>query len=230
MATLLELAKLSNAVYDLSQEVAGWTCTPLKCRGGQPGFQAAEYRRDGDVVIAFRGTSKIVSSDGVADLKLFAGMNTTYFAQGDAFAEPYQGKSNVIVTGHSLGGAIAQVVANRGGFVMATFNAPGVGVIASRNIAKSTPWMNAIRVRGMALSTVRHPIQAARDVQYAFRPVRGVNLCLSKDPISIVGNHYGKVLRIEGGTLTNAHSMETVISVLEMPRYAAIANRQPHTF
>lgn len=231
MATLLELARLANAVYDLSPNVPGWVRTAMKTASGRlDGFQAATFARGGDVVVVFRGTAQAM--DVVADAKLGTGMNSTYFDAGEEFAEPYQGKSNVVVTGHSLGGAIAQIVANRGGFVMATFNAPGVGVIASRNIAQSTLPMNAIRTAGMVASAVRHPVQAAKDMRYAFRPVKGVNLCLANDMVSQIGNHYGTVMRIPGvgGNPLTEHKITTVISVLEQPKNAALANRIPQTF
>ncbi|MBK8977232.1 MAG: hypothetical protein IPM29_15075 [Planctomycetes bacterium] len=231
MASLLELARMANAVYDNSPAVPGWVCTSFRAASGAlDGFQAATFTKGGEVVVAFRGTAQAM--DGVADFKLGTGMNSTYFAAGEKFAAPYQGRQNVTVTGHSLGGAIAQVVANRGGFLMATFNAPGVGVIASRNIGESNPLMNVVRTAGMMASTLRHPMQAARDVTYALRPVRGVNLCLENDAISKIGNHYGRVLRIRGtgaNPLTE-HRITTVISVLELPRNAALANSSPRSY
>jgi putative lipase involved disintegration of autophagic bodies len=231
MATLLELARMSDAVYTQQPQLAGWVRTGFQASSGAlDGFQAAIFTRGGEVVVVFRGTAQAM--DGIADLKLGTGMNSTYFDAGDQIAAAYQGQANVTVTGHSLGGAIAQVVANRGGFVMATFNAPGVGVIASRNIGQSNPAMNVVRTAGMLASSVRHPVQAMRDVTNAFRQVRGVNLCLEGDAVSRIGNHYGRVLRIHG-TSTNPlteHRITTLISVLERPENAALANRTPMSF
>lgn len=232
MATLLDLARLANAVYERAPTLPlGWTRTEFKpASGNLNGFQAATFLGPGGTVIAFRGTAQTM--DGIADLKLGTGMNSTYFDAGEEFARRYQGRPDTVVTGHSLGGAIAQIVANRGGFVMATFNAPGVGVIASRNIADSTLPMNAVRTAGMMVSALRHPVQAAKDVRFAFRPVRGVNLCLTGDAVSRIGNHYGAVMRIPGtskGPLTE-HRMTTMISVLEQPRNAALAKRHPVSF
>ena len=176
--------------------------------------------------MAFRGTAQAM--DGVADLKLGTGMNSSYFYEGEEFAEKAGG--NAIVTGHSLGGAIAQVVANRGGYTMATFNAPGVGVIASRNILKSTSLMNAVRLTGMAASVLRHPMQAGSDIWHAFGTVKGVNLCLQNDAVSQMGNHYGKVRRITGTSKNplTEHSISTVISVLKKNKI--LAARRPGSF
>ena len=224
MANLLELAELSNAVYntaDLKRKaavvVAGhgkWSCTDYKlASGSMNGFQAGMFVKGGQKVVAFRGTAQAM--DGVADLKLGTGMNSSYFYEGEEFAA--KSGVNTIVTGHSLGGAIAQIVANRGDYVMATFNAPGVGVIASRNILNSTPLMNTVRVGGMLTSLFRHPMQAGSDIWNAFNVVKGVNICLNNDAVSQIGNHYGKVRRIAGTSMNplTEHSISTVIDVLK---------------
>ncbi len=233
MATLLELAKMSQAVYDSDLSggsVVGWSCNQFRrASGALSGFQGAIFVGSGVTVIAFRGTDQAM--DLASDIKLGIGMNSTYFDLGEQFASLATGP-NIIVTGHSLGGAIAQVVANRCGHVLATFNAPGVGVIASRNMIESSPIMNAVRVGGMLVSAVRHPIQAAKDVQNVFRSVQGINLCLQNDAVSRIGNHYGKVLRITG-TSSNPmteHGIATVISVLEKPENASLARRSPGSF
>ncbi len=231
MVSLLELSYMSNAAYDTEMSrgavVRGWSCRRIqRASGSLNGFQGAIFTKGGTTVVAFRGTAQ--GMDVVADLKLGTGMNSTYFDLGEQFASRATG-ANVIVTGHSLGGAIAQVVANRGGYIMATFNAPGVGVIASRNILRSNPLMNTVRVAGMMVSAARHPFQAASDVANVFRSVRGVNICLQNDVVSRIGNHYGRVMRIAGTTSNPAteHGIETVISVLEQPGNATLAARSP---
>lgn len=234
MASLLELANMSNAAYEpdlaRNQVVSGWRCERFhRASGSLNGFQGAIFSKGGVKVVAFRGTDQAM--DVVADIKLGLGMNSTYFDLGEQFASIASGP-NVIVTGHSLGGAIAQVVANRTGHVLATFNAPGVGVILSRNILRSNPLMNVVRAHGMAVSAIRHPRQAVSDVANTFRIVRGINLCLQNDVVSQVGNHYGRVLRIPG-TSSNPkteHGLLTVISVLEQQENSALARRSPGSF
>ena len=237
MANLLELAELSSAVYETaalkkksSVKVAGhgtWDCIDYKlASGSMNGFQAGMFTNGTETVVAFRGTAQAM--DGVADLKLGTGMNSSYFYEGEEFAA--KAGASAIVTGHSLGGAIAQIVANRGDYVMATFNAPGVGVIASRNILKSTSLMNTVRVAGMITSIARHPMQAGSDIWNAFNVVKGVNICLNNDAVSQMGNHYGKVRRIAGTSMNplTEHKISTVISVLEKNK--TIGLKQPGSF
>lgn len=192
MAKILELAKMAEAAYDKNLHrgsmVSSWTCIHIRRSSGSlNGFQGAIFSKQGATVVAFRGTAQAM--DLVADIKLGTGMNSTYFYLGEQYTSLVSG-GNIIVTGHSLGGAIAQVVANRTGHAMATFNAPGVAVIASRNMHKSNPLLNIVRFQGMLSSAVRHPFQAASDVKNAFRSVRGLNLCLKNDVVSKIGNHY----------------------------------------
>jgi hypothetical protein len=230
MPTLLELARLASAVYDPRPAAPGWSCNGIeRARGSLDGFQAASFVRGSELVIAFRGTAQAV--DAVADLKLGTGMNSSYFAAGEEFTAGYELFSSVTVTGHSLGGAIAQVVANRRGHPMATFNAPGVAVMTGRNLSLQHPAMLILRHGGMLASAIRHPIQAARDVKSAFNVVRGVNLCLNNDIVSKIGNHYGRVMRIPGTGVNplTEHGIATVISVLEKPENLSIARLTPLT-
>lgn len=227
-ATLLDLAKLTGAVYSTPPtEPAGWRCTSRRLASGGgtwEAMQAAHYTGPGGSVIAFRGTNlssaAIVGSvqDVVADLLLGTGQNSDYFSAAQEFCRPYAGRADVVVCGHSLGGAIAQIIANRMGFRMATFNAPGVGVIASRNFGQGTLGMTLVRTVGMVGGVVAHPIQAAQDVRHAFRSVQGINIKLQGDAVSAMGVHYGHVQTVRtvvpGGALTQ-HSIDNVIKALE---------------
>ena len=228
MPTLLDLARLSGAVYDTPPSaVPGWHvgATRLAAAGGVwEGLQAAYYAGAGGGVIAFRGTN--LSSAAIyaslqdidADLTLGTGQNSSYFSSAESFCAPYAGRGVVVVCGHSLGGAIAQVVANRMGFRMATFNAPGVGSFASRNWGTGTVGMTAIRMAGTIGGSVRHPFQAYRDMRYAFRAVRGVNIRIEGDAVSQMGVHYGllKTIKsaVKGGPLAQ-HGIATVLASLE---------------
>jgi pimeloyl-ACP methyl ester carboxylesterase len=215
MPTIRDLGLLANAVYDEVPAVQGWSCPGHRvASGGLNGFQAATFTQGGFTVLVFRGTAQVM--DVAADLKLGTGMNSTYFSDGEAYAAAVPPGDNVYVCGHSLGGAIAQVVANRGGYKMVTFNAPGVAVFASRNIGDATLGMTAVRTGGMLLSSVRHPMQAYRDVRATFHTVRGLNIRLSMDAVSQMGVHYGELVTIQGPSSNplTEHRMTTMNEVL----------------
>lgn len=219
MPTIRDLGRMAAAVYEDEPAVEGWTCpNHLRASGGWNGFQAATFTGDGATIIVFRGTAQAM--DVGADLRLGTGMNTSYFSDGESYAAGAAAPGeDVYVCGHSLGGAIAQVVANRGGYKMVTFNAPGVAVFASRNVrdmATSTPWMQAIRMGGALVSSVTSPMQAYRDIRSTFHTVRGLNIRLSYDAVSSIGIHYGEVVTLEGPTMNpaTAHYMATVNQVL----------------
>ena len=217
MATIRELGLMAAAVYEDDPQVEGFTCpNHLAASSGWNGFQAATFTGGGVMVIVFRGTSQAM--DVGADLRLGTGMNTSYFSDGEDYAARASPPGeDVYVCGHSLGGAIAQVVANRGGYKMVTFNAPGVAVFASRNFNRSvTPWMQAIRMGGALVSTVTNPMQTWRDVRSTFHTVRGLNIRLSYDAVSSIGVHYGEVVTLEGPTMNpaTAHGIATVNEVL----------------
>ena len=157
-------------------------------------FQAVAYRCGRKNVVAFRGTQ--TGGDGVTDAALGLGMNSGYYATAQAFVEGVPGGVDILC-GHSLGGAIAQVVANRLGLPMVTFKAPGVGVLASQNILQAEARLLAVRTAGMVIGSVFKPKQALLDVRSAFRSVRGMNYRLKGDPVSMYGVHYGNVTMID---------------------------------
>ena len=219
MPTIRDLGLMAAAVYEDEPAVGGWVCpNHLQASSSWNGFQAATFTKEGVTVIVFRGTSQAM--DVGADLRLGTGMNTSHFSDGEDYAAGAAAPGdNVYVCGHSLGGAIAQVVANRGGYKMVTFNAPGVAVFASRNVrdmATSTPWMQAIRVGGALVSTVTNPMQTFRDIRATFNTVRGLNIRLSYDAVSSIGIHYGELVTLTGPTMNpaTAHRMATVNEVL----------------
>lgn len=203
--TFGELCAMAGAIYndndavtqEMNQTVStnGWTAKSFP--PGSSGFQAGVFSRGGDTVVAFRGTVPSNTGDLLADLKLGMGMNTSHFAQGEAVLSQLKGQ-NVTLTGHSLGGAIAQIVGNRARLPFVTFNAPGVAVLASRNIYTANPAVLGVRLAGAAASAVFSPGQAWSDIKSAFHRVRGVNVCLMGDPVSLYGVHYGKVVRLLG--------------------------------
>ncbi|HEX8568368.1 MAG TPA: hypothetical protein VF699_00365 [Caulobacteraceae bacterium] len=217
MPTILELAEMSNAVYDLTNAPNGWTQVDAKTAPPRSGLQAATYTQGSETVIAFRGTVPSQSGDLQADAMLGLGMNCEYFAEAEAYASAHAGDpSKTTLCGHSLGGAITQIVGNRQSIKFATFNAPGVALFASRNIGSSTVTGLAVRTAGATLSAVMSPRQAWRDIRATFNVVNGLNVRLRMDVVSMIGVHYGDIVSLETPSWSpaEAHGIGTVIGVL----------------
>ena len=195
MPTIETYAKLANAIYSDDVQVGEWTRARHRA-GLSSGLEAAVYTRGTAQVVSFKGTT--TPDEVVADAKLGLGMNTTYYWEAEAFVKKYATAAEVYLTGHSLGGAIAQIVGHRRELPFVTFNAPGVGLVATKNILYTPPHMTAIRTAGSIFSTFRHPIQAYRDARSVFHKNRGINYRLSGDVVSRTGVHYGKVKTISG--------------------------------
>jgi len=113
MATHQDLAVLSDCVYG-DGTVQGWTKlnVPLPPPSGT-GFYAAAYRNDttGDVVVAFRGTDD--GRDLSVDGSILLGNTADQYPDALTFygnvTTQYPG-TPITLTGHSLGGALAQYV------------------------------------------------------------------------------------------------------------------------
>ncbi len=228
MARVITYARACNAVYDASPTIPSpWKRVAFQASGGglQDAFQGAAFVRGSHMIVAFKGTSS--AADVVTDAKLGVGMNTVQYACAARFMGtlPVQGK-DVTLCGHSLGGAIAQIIGNRHRLPFITFNAPGVGLI-SRNldeVAATVPLGTAaLRTAGAVVSAIRHPMQAAQDLGSITYRVRGVNFRLGRDVVGSIGVHYGPVIEIpySGGSfdVIEKHKMTSVLASLETSRY-----------
>lgn len=121
----------------------------------RPPFAAFAFRNvvTGEVVVSYRGTDGL--SDGVADSHILSGNWDQQFQQGmeflahvknrtDLFPDDFD-RSNLLVTGHSLGGAIAQVVAYAYGLDGSTID-PG----AADRIVKTAEFQAAAMAAGLS--------------------------------------------------------------------------------
>ncbi len=136
------------------------------------GFQATAYRRldTGEVVIAYRGTEfgREPLQDGVlADAGMvFAGVNAQ---TGDAMAftrkvmglaaadaEKYHYPLSVTVTGHSLGGTLAEITAYRCGLHGETFNSYGAAGLLEGVPAGGDQVIDHVRVPDGVSAGSRH--------------------------------------------------------------------------
>ncbi|MBI3777224.1 MAG: DUF2974 domain-containing protein, partial [Gammaproteobacteria bacterium] len=129
-------AALAGDVYNDAGAPEGWT--RLEMPGGltansENGFYAAAYKNDesGEIVVAYRGTDEL--QDAIPDVQFGSGVKPNQYDNARAFYDAVKqqsGGASISLTGHSLGGGLAQLVAastHNDDRVSATaFNAPGV--------------------------------------------------------------------------------------------------------
>lgn len=135
MATTFELAELSDLVYDLKpseewkivEEINNLTGGDIFTEN--TGFKAAIYEKGNERVVAYAGT-EVEIGDYIADLKIILKMLPRQAEEAIYFFEKfYDPEYKTTVTGHSLGGALAEIVGNLYPLKIqksVTFNSPGV--------------------------------------------------------------------------------------------------------
>ena len=144
-----DLKQLSGHVYENGEfEIpAGWE----KVESSPPsksGMQAAVYVNSStnDLVVAYRGTEPDKKDEKWKDFKADAIMflNSQISAQyieallfyHNVKKNPKYRGMNVTVTGHSLGGSLAQIVSAQNGCPAVTFNAYGTGDVLKKHFNK----------------------------------------------------------------------------------------------
>ncbi|RDE50396.1 MAG: DUF4347 domain-containing protein, partial [Candidatus Accumulibacter meliphilus] len=129
------LAQMAELAYEGSPSFADWDARMYSAPGA-PGFFAVMFSKGKDIVIAFRGTDtdSTIVSDLPADLAIAADVIPYPFNWDAQFGEAIamaaairntHDDANIYVTGHSLGGALAQVVSEMFGCSGATFDPGG---------------------------------------------------------------------------------------------------------
>lgn len=220
MPSVFDFAMLSNEIYsDIPMNAGGWAVSATKLKWASGELQAAVFTKNGDAIVAFKGTTG--GADYLADIKLFLCMNSSYFRKAEQFVQK-NAPEGAILTGHSLGGAIAQVVGHRKNMPFVTFNAPGVALLPTlqsssvgRNLSQLNPVLGVARTVGAMAGAMRHPRQAARDFCALRNKSDGRNYRLSGDVVSQIGIHRGKVITVSGadyaGDPLSQHSMDNLM-------------------
>ena len=93
------------------------------------GLQAKVLFNGKDIIIAYRGTDNFLSRDILNDLVMVRGDIPEQATMALSLYDKYAGNKKhipVTVTGHSLGGSLAEIVSGIRGGVAVTFNAYGV--------------------------------------------------------------------------------------------------------
>ena len=138
--TVHQLSLLALAVYDNpSSGIDGWRVV-RQFGSFTQGFYAALFAKGRTLALALRGTDD--GWDIIPDLLIFMGQLPDQYAHATAAFDrsaSYIGAGGMFkkfaLTGHSLGGGLATLLAVQTGHPAVTFNAPGV----SRSLASSLP-------------------------------------------------------------------------------------------
>jgi T5SS/PEP-CTERM-associated repeat protein len=137
------------------------------------GFLAVAYKDgNGNIVIAYRGTVPTEYKNLLSDTSFVTGIPSAAFTSYTSYAAAFLAKiaaanpgANITVTGHSLGGALAQLVGLASGLDTVTFDAPGPlllilglrGALApasALNTSHQTPTITNYRLYGDQVSEV----------------------------------------------------------------------------
>jgi hypothetical protein len=130
-----QLKELSGYVYKDSNSVKPKDWVELSSsEDKKTGFYAQAFYKGNDVVIAFRGTDanrgkKELAKDAFSDVKMGAGLLPAQIVDARDFYNQIQKefpKQNIILTGHSLGGNLAQALGTETGKQTVTFGAYGL--------------------------------------------------------------------------------------------------------
>ena len=101
------------------------------------GFHGEAFYKNGKVVIAMRGTEKEDKKDWQNDISMGMKKLPNQYVDAQKFYEKVKKDfpdQEIIFTGHSLGGSLAQLMSNKTGHETVTFNAYGVRDILQGNV------------------------------------------------------------------------------------------------
>jgi hypothetical protein len=215
--TSLNYAEIANRVYNIDRVAGGgdswvvggfdsglfkegmsWGATNTDFKGCV--YVSKSYK---EAVVAFQGTVPSKGGDLLADAQLaifgLVGMLPQYCDAAtrlfDRTRQVYP-DYEISFTGHSLGGALAQVLGHWTGLPFVTFNAPGMWGDIQKS--KLVPWSRANMVKSI-VGTFKGPMLAKQTA------TTGRNFRNVMDPVSAYGLHYGPVTRFWGAGL---HSMD----------------------
>lgn len=225
--TTLQYAQMANRVYNIdnpsdpeSYTVPGFI--PALFKEGMAwgktntGFKGCVYvsQDSHECVVAFQGTKPSKAGDLVADVQIFLGQLTQYAGAAlrlfNRCAEVYP-NHQASLAGHSLGGAIAQVIGHWTGAPFVTFNAPGMW--GQLQFAKVNPFAGPKTMWRSIKGTVKGSLAAKQ------KAATGRNFRNVLDPVSGFGSHYGPVTRFWG---KGAHSMDDVEARIRSSRWARV--------
>jgi hypothetical protein len=202
MATIANYLSLAEAAYG-GDPGPRWQCLKWeKATWYGNGFQGGVFGDDRELIVAFSGTMggpiSAPISQNSANVRIGIGVIPNMAGAAKAlvdWAEPRRGEKFISIVGHSLGGALAQVVGAWSGYPFVSFNGPGMAAhlkLSAFNIFK--------------------PRQMARLIA-ARKQGTPVGLCLNVkgDFVGSYGQeHIGEVVELTPGRGQGTHSLGAI--------------------
>jgi hypothetical protein len=187
-------------------------------RSGHSGFQGACYTQTNgagtDVVMAIAGSQGTATNDLVADVRLLVSMMPRQASSARKFFDlhmaPNYNKGDIVIVGHSLGGALAQVLGFWNNVRFVTFNAPGMGSTVAGSMA------NLFKPQQLGRTFKAAANKALGSVIGTNR--RGINLILWRDVVGNFGPHIGDTYRLDPTTSHipgAAHGLDDIKAALK---------------
>ena len=238
MASTEDLAMLSMEVYKNNATTMpyGWTFLDEPTAAQKAtGLYAIAYQNTatGEIVIAYRGTTVTDTSDLAADIALTVGGEHPQFVAALEFAnsirlDPRYSSSTITVTGHSLGGGLAQLAADVFGFGGVTFDAPGMDQLTTG--APAHQFDQFFAETGESFGHIpANAVDPENPSTLGF-----TNLTVSGSVISSVGEHIGvrNSIDVENGTLNVIELMAAwaISGVAAVPFLLAAKNQLDRHF
>ncbi len=199
---------LSNAAYKNGAVPPGWSIVDTSAESMGPsdkGFAAVTFKNQstGEIVISYRGTDEFGdASNNFVQLALQNDVPGQYY-EAKAYLKLTQEKfgPNLVVVGHSLGGALAQLVSAFNKTVSAfTYNAPGVYDIYVKKLSEQNE-----------LSGNTEPPAAAESF------TRINNTSMSLDLVSGVGKQMGTMINYPPDSLEGLKFFGAIMASLANP-------------
>ena len=132
-----EMKALSQGVYKGNEKSIPKDWIKVSEYNKKSGFHGEAFYKNGKIVIAMRGTEKEDKKDWQNDINMGMKKLPNQYVDAQKFYEKVKKdfpNQEIVFTGHSLGGSLAQLMSNKTGLETVTFNAYGVRDILQGNV------------------------------------------------------------------------------------------------
>ena len=191
------------------------------------GMYAATFIKNNQLVISFRGTDKYSSKDIINDIELGMNLLPAQIISAQKYYKDIKNKFpnyEITLTGHSLGGSLAQIIGSQTGDKTITFGAYGTGSILNSQIKHTGNITNYGNVNDpIFASNIKNQIGNSYIItdsslyeeelvkgKKSYKPIMKKHYIENIGDLSKASLYRGQNLQIEGKTLLKAHIEKNV--------------------